>query len=31
MIKLGSYETRMLNRFSQLLDQLKKYKEAQYG
>ena len=31
MIKLGSYETRMLNRFSQLLDQLKTYKEAQYG
>ena len=31
MVKLGSYETRLLNRFSQLLDQLKTYKVAQYG
>ena len=30
MVKLGSYETRMLNRYSQLLEQLKKYKEQKY-
>ena len=30
MVKLGSYETRLLNRYSQLLEQLKKYKEQNY-
>ena len=30
MVKLGSYETRMLNRYSQLLEQLKKYKKQKY-
>ena len=30
MVKLGSYETRLLNRYSQLLEQLKKYKEQKY-
>jgi hypothetical protein len=30
MVKLVSYETRMLNRYSQLLEQLKKYKEQKY-
>ena len=31
MVKLGSYETRLLNRYSQLLEQLKKYKEQKYA
>ena len=30
MVKLGSYETRLLNRYSQLLEQLKKYKDQKY-
>ena len=30
MVKLGSYETRLLNRYSQLLEQLKKYKKQKY-
>ena len=30
MVKLGSYETILLNRYSQLLEQLKKYKEQKY-
>ena len=30
MVKLGSYETRLLNRYSQLLEELKKYNKQKY-
>jgi hypothetical protein len=29
-IKLGSYETKLLNRYTKLIEQLKQYKEEQY-
>jgi hypothetical protein len=30
MVKLGSYETRLLHRYSQLREQLKAYKKERY-
>ena len=29
-IKLGSYETKLLNRYTKLIEQLKQYKEEKY-